>query len=91
MPTRASRRRTRWPALRRAKYWSPVGRVDNVYGDRNLFCTCLPMSDLRNLNRMAVSVFDLFKIGIGPSQLAHRRADARGAPVRARACSTTAC
>jgi len=25
------------------KYWPPVGRVDNVYGDRNLFCTCLPM------------------------------------------------
>ena len=26
------------------KYWSPVGRVDNVYGDRNLFCSCVPMS-----------------------------------------------
>jgi glycine dehydrogenase len=22
------------------KYWPPVGRIDNVYGDRNLFCTC---------------------------------------------------
>ena len=33
------------PALRRNKYWSPVGRVDNVYGDRNLFCSCIPMSD----------------------------------------------
>jgi glycine dehydrogenase len=31
------------PALRQAKYWSPVGRVDNVYGDRNLFCSCLPL------------------------------------------------
>jgi glycine dehydrogenase len=31
--------------LRRAKYWSPVGRVDNVYGDRNLFCSCPPLSD----------------------------------------------
>ena len=29
------------PALRRQKYWSPVGRVDNVYGDRNLFCSCI--------------------------------------------------
>jgi glycine dehydrogenase len=29
---------------RHAKYWPPVGRVDNVYGDRNLFCSCLPMS-----------------------------------------------
>jgi glycine dehydrogenase len=27
-------------SLRQAKYWSPVGRVDNVYGDRNLVCTC---------------------------------------------------
>ena len=32
------------PSLRRAKYWVPVGRVDNVYGDRNLFCSCVPMS-----------------------------------------------
>ncbi len=28
------------------KYWPPVGRVDNVYGDRNLFCSCLPVSDI---------------------------------------------
>jgi glycine dehydrogenase len=33
------------PALRRQKYWSPVGRVDNVHGDRNLFCSCLPVGD----------------------------------------------
>ncbi|MBO3276462.1 aminomethyl-transferring glycine dehydrogenase [Pseudomonas schmalbachii] len=26
------------------KYWPPVGRVDNVYGDRNLACACAPMS-----------------------------------------------
>ncbi len=32
------------PALRGAKYWPPVARVDNVYGDRNLFCTCIPTS-----------------------------------------------
>jgi len=32
------------PALERAKYWSPVGRVDNVHGDRNLFCSCVPVS-----------------------------------------------
>jgi glycine dehydrogenase len=31
--------------LRRAKYWSPVGRVDNVYGDRNLFCACVPIAE----------------------------------------------
>ncbi|WP_374590744.1 aminomethyl-transferring glycine dehydrogenase [Aquabacterium sp.] len=33
-------------ALRKQKYWSPVGRVDNVYGDRNLFCSCVPVSEL---------------------------------------------
>jgi glycine dehydrogenase len=27
------------------KYWSPVGRVDNVYGDRNLICSCPPVSE----------------------------------------------
>jgi glycine cleavage system P protein (glycine dehydrogenase) len=31
--------------LRETKYWSPVGRIDNVYGDRNLVCACVPMSD----------------------------------------------
>jgi glycine dehydrogenase len=33
------------PSLRRQKYWSPVGRVDNVWGDRNLFCSCVPLSE----------------------------------------------
>ncbi|WP_426194150.1 aminomethyl-transferring glycine dehydrogenase [Massilia sp. DWR3-1-1] len=32
-------------SLRRKKYWPPVGRADNVYGDRNLFCGCAPISD----------------------------------------------
>ncbi|TAM08419.1 MAG: glycine dehydrogenase (aminomethyl-transferring) [Paraburkholderia sp.] len=32
-------------SLRTNKYWSPVGRVDNAYGDRNLVCACPPMSD----------------------------------------------
>jgi len=32
------------PALVRQKYWPPVGRVDNVHGDRNLFCSCVPVS-----------------------------------------------
>lgn len=27
-------------ALRDSKYWPPVSRIDNVYGDRNLFCAC---------------------------------------------------
>jgi len=32
-------------SLREAKYWPPVGRVDNVYGDRNLFCSCVPVAE----------------------------------------------
>jgi len=31
--------------LRTAKYWPPVARVDNVYGDKNLFCTCPSMDE----------------------------------------------
>ena len=30
-------------AMRQSKYWCPVGRVDNVYGDRNLYCSCIPV------------------------------------------------
>ena len=29
------------------KYWPPVGRIDNAYGDRNLVCTCPPVEDYR--------------------------------------------
>jgi len=32
-------------AFRVDKYWPPVNRVDNAWGDRNLLCTCPPMSD----------------------------------------------
>ena len=31
------------PWLREHKFWPAVGRIDNPYGDRNLFCTCPPM------------------------------------------------
>jgi len=31
--------------LKDAKYWPPIGRVDNVYGDRNLFCSCVPVGE----------------------------------------------
>jgi hypothetical protein len=29
--------------VRPNKYWPPVARADNVYGDRNLFCSCVPV------------------------------------------------
>ena len=31
--------------LKQNKYWPPVGRIDNVHGDRNLFCACVPVSE----------------------------------------------
>lgn len=33
------------PWVRERKFWPPVGRVDDVYGDRNLVCACPPLSD----------------------------------------------
>ncbi len=41
-----SREQAAYPvaALRQSKYWSPVGRVDNAWGDRNLQCACPPMT-----------------------------------------------
>ena len=30
---------------KRSKYWPPVGRIDNVHGDKNLICACVPTSD----------------------------------------------
>ena len=40
-----SRKQAAFPLawVARAKYWPPVKRVDNVYGDRNLICTCEPL------------------------------------------------
>ena len=35
-------------AFRVGKYWPPVGRVDNVYGDRNLVCTCPPLESYQD-------------------------------------------
>ena len=36
------------PFVRAQKYWPPVKRVDNVYGDRNLVCTCAPLEEYAN-------------------------------------------
>jgi glycine dehydrogenase len=32
------------PGQQHDKYWPPVNRIDNVYGDRNLICSCPPVS-----------------------------------------------
>ncbi len=35
------------PALRKDKYWPPVSRIDGAFGDRNVVCSCPPLSDYR--------------------------------------------
>jgi glycine dehydrogenase len=41
-----SREQAAYPApwLRTHKFWPSIGRIDNVWGDRNLFCACVPVS-----------------------------------------------
>jgi len=36
------------PYLRQNKFWPSVGRLDNVYGDRNVICTCPPLESYKN-------------------------------------------
>ena len=45
-----SREQAAFPApwTREHKFWPAVARIDNVYGDRNLVCSCPPMEDLRD-------------------------------------------
>jgi glycine dehydrogenase len=45
-----SRQRAVFPApwVRENKFWPPVGRINNVLGDRNLICACLPVEDYRS-------------------------------------------
>ncbi len=42
-----SREKAAYPVegMQHNKYWPPIGRVDNVYGDRNLVCSCPSMED----------------------------------------------
>ena len=44
-PHAYSRRAAAWPSLAQeaSKYWPPVGRIDGVYGDRNVYCNCPPI------------------------------------------------
>jgi glycine dehydrogenase len=37
------------PYLKDNKFWPPVGRIDNPYGDRNLVCSCPPMESYEEL------------------------------------------
>ena len=52
-------------SLREAKYWPPVARVDNVYGDRNLFCSCPPVAaadgSVKSRDRMTLASLNRWK------------------------------
>ena len=42
-----SRQQAAYPAAwtKAHKFWPPVGRIDNPYGDRNLVCSCPPIEE----------------------------------------------
>ena len=44
-----TRQEAAYPAkfLQANKFWPPVARVDNVYGDKNIFCTCPSMDEFK--------------------------------------------
>ena len=44
-----SREEAAYPSafLKTNKFWPPVGRVDNVYGDKNLFCSCPSLDEFK--------------------------------------------
>ena len=41
------------PSLKASKYWPPVARVDNVYGDRNIMCACIPVEAFKDAEEPA--------------------------------------
>ena len=68
------------PSLREDKYWPPVGRVDNAYGDRNLVCACPPLSAYQHGGR----------VDQRPAETFRRRARRRPSPPMALASSGSA-
>ncbi len=50
-----SREKAVYPAeyVKEAKFWPTVGRIDSAYGDRNLMCSCIPVSDYQEEEAMA--------------------------------------
>src|SRR6185436_11144165 len=48
-----TREKAAYPAswLRERKFWPPVGRINSVYGDRNLVCSCPPIEEYEETSR----------------------------------------
>ena len=42
------------PWTREHKFWPAVARIDNVYGDRNLFCSCPPVEEFENVRAKSI-------------------------------------
>jgi len=38
------------PFVKEHKFWATVGRVNNAYGDKNLICTCVPISEYEEVD-----------------------------------------
>jgi len=55
------RERAAYPApwLRERKFWPPVGRINNAYGDKNLVCSCLPVSEYADETATAPATSDV--------------------------------
>jgi len=43
-------------SLKQVKYWPPVARVDNVYGDKHVFCSCVPIDAFKEDEPVSASV-----------------------------------
>jgi hypothetical protein len=62
--------------LRESKYWCPVARVDNVYGDRNLFCSCVPVDESADADAGDRGRSDVLVLGGGVVGVTSARASA---------------
>jgi glycine dehydrogenase len=81
-----SREQAAFPApwLREHKYWPPVARVDNAYGDRHLVCSCPPSGLLIRSARVAVAPSHGHRAGGPGGWRARRRPGRRSRGARGR-------
>ncbi|HEX7014016.1 MAG TPA: aminomethyl-transferring glycine dehydrogenase [Cyclobacteriaceae bacterium] len=54
MPYSRTRAAYPLPFVAESKFWPPIGRIDNAYGDRNLVCSCIPVDAYDKPNPVAV-------------------------------------
>ena len=71
------------PFVRAKKFWPPVGRIDNPYGDRNLMCSCPPVEAFETVTRTVARSADVVQAALRPARDAYDV----GLPVTLRAFS----